>query len=578
MMDAVSLCYTLSMIHLPQRLSIEVTSRCSKGCAFCYNGSSPAGGSRWNPDELAHFLRDCVSSGITCVAFGGGEPLEWEPLTTLLRSLRGIVRRTVTTGAPGLVLSRLPELVEAAPEEIHLSLHQPTQVKPLVAAAALRERGIRVGVQVLVAQSRVHETAEGVRALNQSGFGAGDVLLLPKRGEDQPTAMDMGVVSNASCFQSVSCLLHCAVSPDFCSVGSDGSVGWCSHTGARRPLLQPTAAGLAAALDGLALLCCDRFPRRSWRVIQPLLDACPSVGSSPVPMQDQNKPRRPALFAAHSMDTDWFAVDKDGNVALFRSGEAGAVPVDVNTETYGSQLVREMIRRGMVELRPDMFVQTVSHPDGFHGSRARRVQPPTLLDRIFRRKPKPAPLPECLFFLKPGVQTPPLLEDGSFLAPAHEGLALFMVHPTRKLVDELHCNGHCCGCVAYPHFTDEAVLQALPLFIYDNNEYEMGATPYDRIHVPSTPKVLEEMKAVLSAEGLQQPVQLRQVRFAESAKLQPAEHVPCAGWTPGYLDTAGKLHPLPGKDAEYATQVKELQASNPELVEGRDYEPPRKPG
>src|SRR5687767_8900820 len=32
--------------------------------------------------------------------------------------------------------------------------------------------------------------------------------------------------------------------------------------------------------------------------------------------------------AAHSMDTMWFAVDPDGNVAVFDSGEAGAVPVD----------------------------------------------------------------------------------------------------------------------------------------------------------------------------------------------------------------------------------------------------------
>ena len=30
--------------------------------------------------------------------------------------------------------------------------------------------------------------------------------------------------------------------------------------------------------------------------------------------------------AAHSMDTDWFAVDADGNIGLFDSGEGGAVP------------------------------------------------------------------------------------------------------------------------------------------------------------------------------------------------------------------------------------------------------------
>lgn len=30
--------------------------------------------------------------------------------------------------------------------------------------------------------------------------------------------------------------------------------------------------------------------------------------------------------AAHSMDTDWFAVDADGNIGIFDSGEEGAVP------------------------------------------------------------------------------------------------------------------------------------------------------------------------------------------------------------------------------------------------------------
>jgi hypothetical protein len=30
--------------------------------------------------------------------------------------------------------------------------------------------------------------------------------------------------------------------------------------------------------------------------------------------------------AAHSMDTEWFAVDRDGHVALFVSGENGPVP------------------------------------------------------------------------------------------------------------------------------------------------------------------------------------------------------------------------------------------------------------
>ena len=37
--------------------------------------------------------------------------------------------------------------------------------------------------------------------------------------------------------------------------------------------------------------------------------------------------------AAHSMDTDWFAVDNDGNVALMCSCEEGAVPLGVEQYT-----------------------------------------------------------------------------------------------------------------------------------------------------------------------------------------------------------------------------------------------------
>src|SRR6185295_8980906 len=36
--------------------------------------------------------------------------------------------------------------------------------------------------------------------------------------------------------------------------------------------------------------------------------------------------------AAHSMDTTWFAVDRDGHIAVFDSGEAGAVPRDAYEE------------------------------------------------------------------------------------------------------------------------------------------------------------------------------------------------------------------------------------------------------
>jgi hypothetical protein len=49
---------------------------------------------------------------------------------------------------------------------------------------------------------------------------------------------------------------------------------------------------------------------------------------------------RPA-GAAHSMDTDWYAVDRGGRVALLRSGEEGAVPYDAHRQ-YWAELYDEL--------------------------------------------------------------------------------------------------------------------------------------------------------------------------------------------------------------------------------------------
>lgn len=40
-------------------ISIDVTNRCEKGCAFCYNRSSPEGETRWSVGELTDLLTDC---------------------------------------------------------------------------------------------------------------------------------------------------------------------------------------------------------------------------------------------------------------------------------------------------------------------------------------------------------------------------------------------------------------------------------------------------------------------------------------------------------------------------------------
>ncbi len=48
--------------------------------------------------------------------------------------------------------------------------------------------------------------------------------------------------------------------------------------------------------------------------------------------------------AAHSMDTEWYAVDSEGNVGHFRTGEAGAAPVSAVGNQEEDRSLEEIIR------------------------------------------------------------------------------------------------------------------------------------------------------------------------------------------------------------------------------------------
>lgn len=243
-----------------ERLSIELTNQCSKHCSFCYNHSYPSGETRWKLDDLVDFVTDCARVGTQAVSFGGGEPLEYPELCELLERLRGVVFRSFTTN--GLLLDEdwIDRLTIAAPDKVHISIHFPdrhTEVARVIAQLGkLAARGINSGVNFLVTRSNLTAAIAAATTLRQAGIGNDRIVYLPMRGQDTPTPQQMAQVAGSTNFQSMTCLLQCAKSPRFCSIGWDKKVGWCSYTTARRELPALTAAGLAAALTDLPLTFC----------------------------------------------------------------------------------------------------------------------------------------------------------------------------------------------------------------------------------------------------------------------------------------------------------------------------------
>lgn len=243
-----------------ERMSIELSQRCSKACWFCYSHSSPQGQQHWTADEVVALVEDCARHGVRSVSFGGGEPLEDPLLWPVLERLRGVLPRTLTSN--GLPLTHAPtldRLVAARPDKVHLSIHFPGHqgevTRVIEQLAALQARGVRCGVNLLVQRSRLAAAHAAARRLHAAGIDNRRIVYLPMRGTDTPTPDEVATVAGAP-FQSMTCLRGCGKSPRFASIGWDKTVAWCSYTTSRRRLRSLSLWGIEQALDGLPLAFC----------------------------------------------------------------------------------------------------------------------------------------------------------------------------------------------------------------------------------------------------------------------------------------------------------------------------------
>ena len=244
-----------------ERVSIELTQRCKKACWFCYSGSHAKGGVEFRPEEVTAFVRDLAAHGVRAVSFGGGEPLEYAGVFDILRDLKGVLFRSLTTnGLPLRNDDAVAALAAAAPDKVHVSIHFPereSEVRRVIAqVTTLQAHGIRSGVNLLVARSNLAAARAAIVRLDGAGIGPERRVLLPMRGQDTPRAADVAQVAGGNPFQSMTCLMACGKSPRFCAVAWDKTVAWCSYTPERRRLESLMHAALVSALAHLGVTFC----------------------------------------------------------------------------------------------------------------------------------------------------------------------------------------------------------------------------------------------------------------------------------------------------------------------------------
>lgn len=231
--------------------------------------------------------------------------------------------------------------------------------------------------------------------------------------------------------------------------------------------------------------------------------------------------------AAHSMDTNWFAIDADGHLAVLDSGEGGAVPKGVTTPEDGRRFLERLGRDapGVVWANGSVRGRHCREP-GADPKEARGLYGVLLFLRRLPDWKQPS--------YSKLVVGPPIESSGGAVIPVYCG----------SLADDVYARLHdaagCAGCGAL----DGADSGNLGLFEYDCEEYDLD--PYARVGVPARPLKEGDLPPELLSQVA--AVRLPLVRFAQSPLFQPIEHLPCHVWGPAetFVRSDGKTRvPMP---------------------------------
>lgn len=230
--------------------------------------------------------------------------------------------------------------------------------------------------------------------------------------------------------------------------------------------------------------------------------------------------------AAHSMDTDWFAVDADGNLGMFNSSEGGAVPkfsgeffhatrID-DIEDFCKLLPRD--EKGIVHLRTEA-TSIIKHI--ILGTIPKFIYDDDSYEMLMIVSSE-----EAIDKLK--------TSDNFILRFAGEPITIYVNQISNEIINSMFSSGEILGATEFELFMYP---QCLGLFFYDN--CGQVPIPYEREGVPEKPLKIEDLP-----EKLQQALSksnFEKIRFTETEIIQPIEYTPCNTWDDNgfWIDSQG---------------------------------------
>ena len=155
------------------------------------------------------------------------------------------------------------DLLKHSPDKIHLTIHQPQDREEVKRIETLIKRlsttKIKPGVNLLVGADKI-DYAKQVYAKLNNILTPEQIILVPQRFENTPTAKQIASISNGKPFQSPSCLLKCNQPNNFVSVSWDKKVNFCSYAFGKEKLQALNYQSMIKALEKIEWKsCCETF-------------------------------------------------------------------------------------------------------------------------------------------------------------------------------------------------------------------------------------------------------------------------------------------------------------------------------
>jgi hypothetical protein len=267
---------------------------------------------------------------------------------------------------------------------------------------------------------------------------------------------------------------------------------------------------------------------------------------------------QPDYPAAHSMDTMFFAVDKDGNVAVFNTGEAGAVP----TRALAAEQAEDVQRQLLSDLPRCEIIHDVDGQDP-----AQRRQPDGGIPLPFTGLQYPV----LMFLTSLDPVQADIAAGQAFPVRANAGAAVVWRTLSEARYRDLAAAGVCVSWAYFFGLDDEAGTlppESIGLFLYSHRTENWISGPYDRRQIPATPLHVDQLPPRL--RKIVQSFTFESLSFHEAHEIQPMEHTECESWEAAWLDLQKNIRCIPGREAEYAERYAEMAV-------GGEYkiEPPR---